>query len=467
MYTKKLLGLVTGFMLVVTAPNLLAQPNSVVQKAAQPDSMTQQALTKTTTKPVLNIQHWKTANGSRVYYVASPEVAMVEINVVFDAGSSRDGDKPGLAQITANMLNQGSMTMNADQIAKSFDDVGALFGASTNRDFTAISLQSLSDKKYFDPALQVFMQILSAPKFPEKAFLRTQQQTLNAIEAARQEPGQVAKNAFYAAIYGKQAYSHPVLGNKQSVTALTPAALASFYKQYYVAKNALITIVGDVNRQQAENIANQISGKLATGDAASKLTLATSNLVEKAINIKFPSEQTHILIGQVGINHNDPDYFPLIVGNYILGGAPLTSILFSQVREQRGLAYNVGSVFMPLVAKGPFAVMLQTRNNQAALALKVTEEILMQFVKNGVSNEQVLAAKKKIINSFPLAINSDDKISGEIVNMGFYHLPLNYLDTYRQNVAKVTTAQIKNAFEHVLHPNKMVVVIVGNAEKIK
>lgn len=444
MYTKKLRCFVAGVLLLLAVPGLAQQASA---------------------KPVLNIQHWQTPNGATVYYVASPEVAMVQVNVVFNAGSSRDGHKPGLAQLTANMLNQGSRTLNADQIAAGFDDYGAQFGAVVNRDLTTVSFQSLADKKYLDPALQIFTQVLSEPGFPEKAFLRTQQQTLNAIEAGRQAPDQVAKDAFYAAVYGPQGYSHPVLGSKESVTTLTPADLSVFYKQYYVAKNALITVVGDVDRQGAESIANQISAKLPAGEAASHLAVAAAGKTAQGVNIQFPSEQTHILIGQVGINHNDPDYFPLVVGNYILGGAPLTSILFNQVREQRGLAYNVSSVFLPLAAKGPFAIVLQTRNNQAALALKVTEETLLQFVKNGVTDAQVAAAKNKIINSFPLSIISDNKISGELIDIGFYGLPLNYLDTYRQNVANVTAAQIKTAFEHVLHPDQMVIVTVGNANK--
>lgn len=416
------------------------------------------------TKPVLNIQTWQTTNGTPVYFVASPEIPMVQINVVFAAGSARDGDKPGLAQLTNAVLNEGTADLNADQIAQKFDAVGAIFGNGVDRDKATVALQSLTDPQYLTPALQTFTDVLTKPNFPQDAFLRNQKQLLNIITQQQQTPNAVAKNAFYAATYGNQPYAHPPIGTMLTVSALTANDLINFYKQYYVAKNAIITIVGAVDRNQAEKMANQLSAGLATGTAA--VPLATAPMLTQANmqRIKFPSEQTNIIAGQVGINFNNPDYFPLTVGNYLLGGSGLTSLLFNQVREKRGLAYGVGSGFTPLEANGPFGIILQTRNSEANKALQVAQDTLKDFMKSGPSPAELSATKEKIINSFPLGLVGNDAISDNLVTIAFYHLPLNYLDTYRDKVNAVTVDQIKNAFQKTVSPDKFVTIMVGNGQ---
>lgn len=412
-------------------------------------------------KVVLNIQHWQTQNGAEVYFVNAPEVPMLQINVVFAAGSSRDNKQFGLAQFTNAMLNQGTSQFNADQIATAFDAVGAQFGSTVSRDMAIVSMQSLSEAKYLDPALQMFSAILTTPNFPQTAFARTQHQILNAIDEQQQSPETIAKHAFYDNLYPDQPYGHPTIGVKQTVTTLTPTDLKNFYNTFYVAKNAVITIVGAVSKQQAENIANQIITGLPAGDAAPKLSVAASLQSAKEQQIPFPAEQSTVILGQIGINFQDPNYFPLQLGNYILGGAPLTSELFKQVREKRGLVYSVGSGFSIGNARGPFVIMLQTKNDQAQQALQVTKQTLEQFLQTGPTEAQVEQAKRKIINSYPLAFTSDDDISGQLVMLAFYHLPLDYFDTYREKIAAVTPAQVKAAFQQTIDPNKMLTVIVG------
>lgn len=413
--------------------------------------------------PALNIQHWQTGNGAQVYFVETPEVPMVEINVVFAAGSARDSNKPGLSQLTNEMLNQGTKTLNADQIAAAFDNVGAQYSDSVTRDMGVVSLQSLSDPKYLTPALQTFVNVLSSPTFPIDAFNRTQKQALNAITAQQQTPDTVAKNAFYATLYGDQPYGHPVLGTMTSVPTITASDLQNFYNQYYVAKNAIVTIVGAVKKEQAQNIANQVVNSLPSGQAASTLLMTMPLTQARQQIIQFPSEQTNILIGGVGVDYNDPNYFPLMVGNTMLGGSPLTSLLFNEVREKRGLAYSAASAFVPYAAKGPFVVVLQTRNNQAKQAMQVVQQTLAEFIKQGPTDAQLAATKKKIVNAFPLSLLGNDAISNNLMTIGFYHLPLNYLDTYVAKVNAVTSEQVKQAFAQIVQPEKMVTVTVGNS----
>lgn len=413
--------------------------------------------------PVLPIQHWQTANGAQVYFVPSPVIPMVQINVVFAAGAGRDGAKPGLAQFTNNMLNQGARNLSADQIAEQFDSVGAQFNATVDRDMAQVSLQSLTDPKYLNPAVDTFTQVLTGPTFPKDGFDRIKNQTLTALASEKQSPKALAGNALYAAVYGEQPYHSPMNGTVESLSTLTVTDLLHFYTHFYVAKNAIITIVGAVTRPQAETLANQITKNLSTGEAAAPLPATKSVLTAaKEQHIKFPSEQTTIVIGQLGINYQNPAYFPLFVGNTILGGSTFSSRLFNEVREKRGLTYGVGSIFRPLQARGPFAIMLQTRNNEANQAVKVARDTLTDYLKEGPTAVELQRTKSQISNNFPLSLAGDDAISNYLVTIGFYHLPLNYLDTYLGKVNAVTADQVKAAMQNALQPDKMVTVLVGN-----
>ena len=178
--------------------------------------------------------------------------------------------------------------------------------------------------------------------------------------------------------------------------------------------------------------------------------------------IAHPASQSHLLLGYPGIKRGDPDLFPLYVGNYILGGGGFVSRLTEEVREKRGLVYSVYSYFMPMAEAGPFQVGLQTKKDQAEDALKLVRETLGKFIQNGVTEAELKAAKANIIGGFPMRIDSNGKILDYLAVIGFYKLPLNYLDEYNSNVEKVTVAQIKDAFSRRLKPENFVTVIVGD-----
>lgn len=412
-------------------------------------------------KLVLNIEHWQTRNGARVLFVPTHQVPMLDLNVVFAAGAAHDGNAPGSAQLTANLLNEGAGKLNADQIAEAFDNVGAIYSSTATRDMAIFSLTALTDSKYLHPSLDTFVAILNSPTFPEDAFLRAQKQTLIAIQQNQQAPDVLAKNAFFAALYPNAPYGHPTIGTEISIKNLKKIDLQNFYKQYYVGKNALVTIVGDVTRAQAEQIAEATVGHLPEGNAANPVGLVSLNAAQTKL-INYPSAQTQIFLGQVGINFQNPNYFPLMVGNYILGGAPLTSRLFNQVRETRGLAYGVGSGFAPLNGNGPFFVMLSTRNQEANKALEVTRTTLQDFITQGPTDAELTAAKNKIINGFPLTFASNSAIAGQLIQIGFYNLPLNYLDTYRSKVAAVTREQVLQSYQSTIRPSNFVTIMVGD-----
>ncbi len=412
-------------------------------------------------KPVLNIEHWTTANGARILFVATHQLPMIDIEVAFNAGSARDAEYPGVAQFTNAMLEEGTKTLSADQIAANFATVGAQFDATAGRDMAVLHLRTLSDPKLLQPALVNFAAVITEPTFPEAGFKRVQKQILSAFAAEKQHPSSVAKNAFFKALYKGQPYEHPVLGTPKSVKSLTSAALQQFYRKYYVAKNANISIVGDLSLAQAKKIAEKLVGKLASGEAAAPLAAIPAVTKKQSKQIKFPAEQANIIIGQVGVARDNPDLFPLFVGNYILGESPLTSELFQEVRNKRGYAYSVSSVFLPLQTQGPFVIVLQTRTDAANKAIAVAKKTLVTFVEQGPSAQQLAAAKQSLLGHFPLGIANNAQILEQLNLIGFYKLPLDYLDTYRDKVSAVTLPQLKAAWQHYIQPDKMITVIVG------
>jgi len=410
------------------------------------------------------IEYWKTSQGIPVYFVRTPELPMLDIEVVFDAGYARDGHHHGLAAMTAALLDQGARSMSANEIAERFESVGARFDADVNADMTAVHLRTLSKPQFLNSALVVFRKVLSSPTFPERQFKRVKKQFLNLLKRRQGLPAYVAAKHFVKAVYRDQPYGHLALGDLNTVRRLKRRNIRRFYNRYYVARNAKIVIVGDATQLEAKAIAQRINDVLPKGRSARRLPQVKSRNKPVLSDINFPSAQTHILLGQVGISRKDPDYFSLKVGNSILGGAAFTSRLFDEIREKRGLVYHIDSAFRPRQARGPFVIGLQTRNNQAQNALHLTRKVLADFVNQGPTQKELSLAKKSITRGFILRLSSNAAILSNLVNMAFYELPLDFFQTYNSKVKAVTLDAIRSAFSRHIHPKNFVTVLVGRKQ---
>ncbi len=422
------------------------------------------ALAPWTAKAGVNIEHWTTDNGIRVYFARAPQLPIVDMRLVFDAGAARDGGKPGMAKMTASLLNEGSGKWNADEIAIRFENVGAQFRGDVDLDQASASLRALSDPKMFEPALNTFTKVVTAPSFPQRAFERVKNQVLVALQAQAQDPDAVASKAFYRAVYSDHPFANPVYGTAESVRSIKREDVRTFFKRYYVTGNAVLALVGDLTRTQAEEVAKRIDQNMAAGKPPAPLPNVQPLEKTKTVKIPFPSEQAHVYMGEAGIPRGDPDYFPLYVGNHVLGGSGFISRLVKAVRVQRGLSYSVYSYFLPYVVAGPFMVGLQTRADQATEAARVAMNTVEQFVKEGPTKQELLLAKSNITGGFPLRIASNADILQYLALIGYYRLPLNYLDTFNENVEAVNQAEIRKAFKQHLAAQRMVKVIVGGAQ---
>lgn len=411
------------------------------------------------------IQHWTTNNGMAVYFVPADDLPMVDIRLTFAAGAARDGKQPGIASLTSAMLTQGAGGLSADEVAQAFEDVGAKISTGALRDMSWLSLRSLSEPEYLKPALEVFTKVLWQPDFPEADFERQQNQALIAIKADEASPGKIASKAFYKALYGAHPYASPVIGTKVSVAALTPSDLRNFHQRYFVARNGIIAMTGKLSRSEAEQLAERLSSGLPQGEKAPKTPQASALASAQEVILPFPSRQAHVLMGQVGIERGNPDYYSLYLGNHILGGGGFTSRLVKEVREERGYVYSVYSYFIPMAAQGPFQIGMQTRGSQVDDAIKVTKDNLSQFIEEGPTADEIEAAKKNITGSFPLRIASNSDIVDYLAVIGFYELPLDYLDTFTQRIEAVDREQIVDAFKRHVDPEKMVTVIVGGSKE--
>ena len=410
------------------------------------------------------IQHWISDNGLAVYYVYVPELPMMDLRLTFDAGSARDGDKWGVAGMTVAMLDKGTKDLNADQIAEAFESVGAEFSAGSARDMAWISLRTLTLPEQQSSAMKTWLDVIKNTAFPEKDFARLKKQALVGLEAEKQSPAAIASKAFYKNLYGNHPYATPQNGTEETVKAMQIADLKSYYSHYFVAKNGQLAIVGSIDRNAAEALAKKVASVLSAGEKAAAIPKVKPLTASKVVRIEFPSSQSHVMIGQPGTKRGDKDYFALYLGNHGLGGSGFTSRLMKEVRVKRGLSYSVYSYFISMREPGPFLLGLQTKNSQVDEAVKVANDVVKDFQKNGPSEEQLKASKTNITGGFPLRTASNDDIIGYIAMIGFYGLPLDYLDTFTTTIDKISRKDVMDAYSRRLHPDKFLTVIVGKKE---
>ena len=419
------------------------------------------------------IQHWTQASGAKVYLVESPAIAMLDVQIDFDAGSRRDPPgQAGLASMTADILEKGVRAqdgqpgLDENALGEAWADLGAQFGAGASSDRMSFTLRSLTDPALLDQAVALAARQIGEPSFPDAVLQRERQRLRAGLKESYTRPGSVIGRAYSQAVYGSHPYGYEM--TEATLESIGVADLQAAYAAGVVACRARISMVGAVTRAQADAIAARLLSRLPQVACAGLPPLPpvaeVAQLGEaQEKSIPFKSAQAHVLIGQPGFKRADPDYFPLIVGNYILGGGGFTSRLTTEVREKRGLTYGVSSAFSPGLHAGSFTVGLQTRPDQTAQAVQIARQVVRDFVASGPSEVELKAAKDNLIGGFALRIDSNRKLLGNLSGIAWNNLPLDYLDTWTRQIEKVTVADIRAAFSRKLQPEKMVTLILGAA----
>ena len=424
------------------------------------------------------IVQWTQASGARVYLVESPAIPMVDVRVEFDAGTRRDPPgKAGLASVTATLLSQGARASGANAaldenaLGEAWADLGASFGAGASTDRMSFSLRSLTYPDLLPKAVSLAARLMGEPSFPADIWLRNQQRIAASIKEANTRPATLAGRAFANAVYGTHPYGNEV--TEASLANITLEDMKTLHASAVLPCRAVVTIVGALTRAQADDLVGQLFSRIksppstSAGNAHCPSLAPVPEVAQMAAaaneKITFDSAQAHVLIGQPGFKRDDPDFFALTVGNYILGGGGFVSRLYAEVREKRGLSYSVYSYFSPAMHAGAFTIGLQTRPDQASQAVQVSRDVLSKFMVEGPTAVELKAAKDNLIGGFALRIDTNAKLLDNVANIAWYRLPLDYLDTWTQAVDKVTLADIRAAFTRKLQLDKMATVVVGAA----
>ena len=411
-----------------------------------------------------DIQTWQTENGAKVLFVPATEIPMLDVRIVFDAGSARDAGISGLAVLTNGLLTEGAAGKTAKQIAEIFESVGAQIDYGAERDMALVGVRSLTESRYLSAAIEGLRQVLTQPDFPRDAFQRELDRMKVAVKARQQSPSALAAEAFNKAVFADHPYASPTSGTKESLDKLTLDDVVKFYKQYYVANNATVVLVGNVERWQAEEIVNAVVSNLPAGEKASALPEVKPLTEAEQVVIDYPSAQTHIFVGQPGMKRGDNDYYALYVANHPFGGSGFSSRLVEVIREERGLAYSVYSYFSPLREKGVFAMGMQTKTEQTEQALTLLNQQLKKYIEEGPDEDELAASMSNITGGFPLKIDSNGKLLEYIAMIGFYDLPLDSLDHFIDNIKSVDVKKVNDVLVRRLQPDKMVTVIVGKQQ---
>ncbi len=408
----------------------------------------------------VKISHWQTSTGAQVYFVENHDLPIIDMALNFPAGSARDTKATsGVAGVTRYIMTLGADGMNEETITNKFADIGANFGGELDVDRAAFKLRTLTSESA--KALETFNKILHKPDFPQAVLEREKTRIVAGLKESATQPESISNKAFMLALYPNHPYGMDESGEIDTINAMKRDDLIAFYNTYYTAKSAVIALIGDMTEAQAKTIAEEAAKGLPQGAAVPKIAEVTYPQSANTQRIAHPASQAHIVLGYPGIKRGDADYFALYLGNHILGGGGFVSRLTEEVREKRGLVYSVYSYFMPMSEIGPFQIGLQTKKEQADDAMKVVNATVAKFIQNGVTDKELKAAKDNIIGGFPMRIDSNAKILDYLSMIGFHKLPLTYLDDFNKQVAKVTAAQIKDAFKRRVKPENFVSVTVG------
>ncbi|WP_288049632.1 pitrilysin family protein [Polynucleobacter sp.] len=422
---------------------------------------------------ILPIEKLDSYKGAQAYLVQTKALPMVDIEVSIDAGDRYDPvGKSGVADMVAGLMNYGARgdkgLLTEAQIADEIADLGANIGLSVGGERAILRIRSLSRKDLRDRAVQLAAAMLSAPSYDPKIVEREKQRTITSLREAETKPEFVLERRFKKSVYG----NYPLADSPsvQSVGSINVNDLKQFHKQFYRGDRMIVSIVGDVDRAQAAEIVQTLLKQIPqSGQAIGKLPdlqrSPVEALAQREIQIPFDSQQAHIAMGMTAVARNNPDYFPLLVGNYILGGGGFVSRLMSEVREKRGLAYSVFSYFAPGKENGIFQAGLQTKNDQATLALDVMSTTIAQFIADGPTPSELEAAKSNLINGYPLRIDNNRKLLDNVSSIAWNDLPLDTMDVWTKQVEAVTLEQVKASFQKYLAMDRMKIVVLGAKNK--
>ncbi len=413
------------------------------------------------------MKRWTTKNGMTLLLVERPSLPTVHVEVLLKAGSVYDlEDKAGLAFLTAALLDEGTATRSSVQIAEEIDFIGASLSASAGTDYTSVSLKAL--KKDVKVGFDLLSDILTHPVFPANDVERIRQQILGGLMADKDEPGIVAEKTFDRLLFGEHPYHRPVEGMEETIPKIERQDIVNFHSIYYRPNNAIMAIVGDITREEVEALAKQYLGKWDKKKIPTIQIPKASNPTQRKVEIIDKDlTQANILLGHLGVERANPDFYALVVMNYILGGGGFSSRLLTVIRENQGLAYSVHSDYDARYYSGWFTVSLQTKNATANTAIQEVIKEIQQIRTSSVTDQELDEAKSYLIGSFPLRMDTNAKMARLLSHVEYFNLGLDYFDDYPRYIETVTKADVLRVAKKYLDPERFILVAVAKQQEAK
>ena len=405
-------------------------------------------------------------NGAVLLVAERPSLPMVVVSIMLQTGSVADpSTKEGLANLTAELLMRGTKKHSAQELAEALDFLGASLSADADYEVTTLSLTTLS--KNLDEALSLLAEVLVTPTFPHKEFTQKKKEIEGGLTSREEQPGWVAQRTFLAKLYPQHPYGRQVEGQPTTLATLTQADVKQYHQTYYRPNNAIITFVGDVTQALAISLLEKHFSDWRQSPLPERSWPESPQLSSTRITIDKKVSQANVILGHYGIARSNPDYYALLVLNYILGDRGTESRLMKRVREELGLVYQIGSNFSPRKHPGPFYISLQTKNESATQAIEESLQLLRQLIADGLTQAELDAAKAYLINSFPLRLASNRGVASILPVLEFYDLGLDYPDRYPDLIGQVTLDKVQSAAKTYLNPDQILQVIVADLSKAK
>jgi zinc protease len=408
----------------------------------------------------------RTVLPNHLVLLASEEHSLpfVTLQLLIDSGSRRDpSGEEGLSYLTAKGLLHGTSKRTVNQMSEELDFMGASLHSSSGRDYATLSLRVL--KKDLDKGLDLFMEVLTQPAFPEEEVKREVEKTLAAIQSEEDQPEEVAEKAFLKTLFLGSPYGHPVEGTRESVPKLTREGIVRFYRSYYHPNNAILTVIGDITNEELKGKLIPRLEKWPMGEIPKPPFISKFEKDEKTVKINRPITQANIILGHAGVSRENPDFYAITVMNYILGGGGFASRLMGEIRNKRGLAYSVVSFFDPGKYPGSFQMVLQTKNSSARDAISLSLQQMERIQKEPVSEKELEGAKKYLIGSFPMRLDTQGKLANFLTQVEYYGLGLDYPAKYPSIIQSITREEVLRVAKKYLLPRKYVLVIVANLKE--
>ncbi|HMK49252.1 MAG TPA: insulinase family protein [Thermodesulfovibrionales bacterium] len=399
-----------------------------------------------------------------VLHAEDHSLPFVTLELLINGGARSDpAGQEGLAFLTARGLLLGTSLHSADRINEDIDYLGASIGSSAGRDYSTMTLRVL--KKDIDKGLDIFTEVLTKPVFPEEEIAREKKKTLAEIQSEDDQPGDVAEKEFIKTMFRSSPYGHPVNGTKESIPKITRESIDHFYKTYYRPNNCILALSGDISAEEVRTRILPRFDALPAGEVHQPDF--TSAFAKGPLTIKINREitQANIIIGNQGISRGNPDFYAVTVMNYVLGGGGFASRLLEEIRNKRGLAYSVESFFDAEKYPGSFQIVLQTKNATAREAISLALQQMDLIRKEPISDKELEGAKKYLVGSFPMRIDTQAKLTDFLLRVQYYDLGLDFPEKYPSLIRAVTKEDVLRVAKKYLHPEDYVLIVVADLKE--